>query len=151
MALESITIVTGLPGCGKTTWSQKQCEMLGALAVLVDDPSVDVEQWGLVTDDHAHAFVADPYWCIMPFDDVIDLVDSRLPAFDREKTLVKWVAFENDLEQCLLRARPNVNHFIRRLHECFTVPAGAQMFPLNTTLSWFDVFPVEINNVGLHP
>lgn len=151
MALESITIVTGLPGCGKTTWCQKQCEMLGDLAALVDDPSVDLSQWERVTDNHAHAFVADPYWCIMEFDDVIDLVESRIPAFDRQKTLIKWVVFENDLEQCLPRARQNVQHFIRRLHQCFTIPTGAQLLTLNTTTSWFDVFPMEINSSGLHP
>lgn len=42
--LRTLTIVTGLSGSGKTTWSRAQQARLPFLAV-VDDPSVDISQW----------------------------------------------------------------------------------------------------------
>lgn len=62
--LRTLTIVTGLPDSGKTTWCRSQQARLPFLE-LVDDPSVDIAQWGNITVDTEHALVSDPRFCAM--------------------------------------------------------------------------------------
>lgn len=142
--MKEVIIVAGLPGSGKTTWCRKQVFSLKEKAVLVDDPSVNPEQWEDVSAHHDYIFVADPYFCIMKPQNIQKMLEDNLsPYLSSENPInIRWVCMENKLEECLARAREGVEQFSKRLSKRFYVPSQAQVIPISGVQSPFWTIPL---------
>lgn len=135
--LKTLTIVTGLPGSGKTTWCRAQVARHSFLRV-VDDPMVDVAQWNNIDASSHHALICAPHFCAMEEHAVMEWIAARTPFVDTT-THIQWVVLENKLEESYQRCTHKAAGFTQRLHENFKIPAHAYCLKWNELTDWNDI------------
>lgn len=89
----SILFIVGLPGSGKTHLLQK---FKHPRAILIDDISVNIPQ-NPSTDTSMLYVIADPNACTAS----PEMIKSRLCGWFGEGHHIAFIAFENDMQQCL--------------------------------------------------
>lgn len=135
--LKTLTIVTGLPGSGKTTWCRAQVARHSFLKV-VDDPMVDAIQWNNIDASTQHALISAPHFCAMDEHSVIEWIATRTPFVDAT-THIQWVVLENKLEESYQRCTHKAAGLTQRLHENFKIPSHAYCLKWNELTDWNDI------------
>lgn len=135
--LKTLTIVTGLPGSGKTTWCRAQLARHSFL-VVVDDPMVDKQQWEKIGPSTEHAIVSAPHFCAMDESSVLQWIQKFTPSVDNT-THVQWVVLENRLKESYQRCTHKAAGLAQRLHENFKVPPHAYCLKWNELTDWNDI------------
>lgn len=135
--LKTLTIVTGLPGSGKTTWCRAQKARHSFLRV-VDDPMVDPSQWENIDELAQHALISGPHFCAMDEEVVVQWIAKCTPYWDTT-TRVQWVVLENRLKESYQRCTHKAAGLSQRLHENFNVPPHAYFLKWNELTDWNDI------------
>lgn len=135
--LKTATIVTGLPGSGKTTWCRAQ-QARHSLLVIIDDPMVNKGQWNKITSQTDHVLISDPNFCVMAEHDVLHWVGQHTTYLDHT-TYIQWVVLENRLHDSYQRCTHKAAGFAQRLHKNFNVPQHAYHVQWNALTDWHDI------------
>ena len=129
MSSRKVILIVGLPGCGKTHYTQeKDFEFEGYH--VIDDPSVQMSQEELLDaiEHYPLLVIADPLLCFEH--------NREIAAELFEEREATWIFFANDPETCINNIRfrgddRNVSReFIKVLSREYTIPTGAEVLPV---------------------